>query len=42
MQFRNPEEDLAVIMSSTDNHRDQMQPTGKQTGLLDVILGRQP
>jgi subfamily B ATP-binding cassette protein MsbA len=42
MQFRNPEEDLAVIMSSTDNHRDQAGPTGKQTGLLDVILGRQP
>jgi subfamily B ATP-binding cassette protein MsbA len=42
MQFRNPEEDLAVIMSSTDNHRDKMQPTGKQTGSLYVILGRQP
>jgi subfamily B ATP-binding cassette protein MsbA len=42
MQFRNPEEYLAVIMSSTDNHCDQAEPTGKQTGLLDVILGRQP
>jgi ABC-type multidrug transport system ATPase subunit len=40
MQFRNPEDELAALLPSNNNHRDGNLPAGKQSGLLDVIIGR--
>ncbi len=40
MQFRNPEDELAALLPPNDTRRNGGEPAEKQTGFLDLIMGR--